>query len=84
MWRPITSLDPEKKSFRKITNPEHLRETFLDLASSRLAHAVGYTYTEATQLCLTRDLYDGMEDWEIQKLFQEDIVNKLSAKYQGL
>lgn len=76
-WRPVHALDPEKKGFSRIADPEKLRSVLLNLCKDKLCHVMGRRYAKATDTCLTRGLGDGLEDWQFQRYIRDQVVGKL-------
>ncbi len=84
LWRPIWSLDPEKKQFSKISDPERLREIYLDICKGRLIHAAGSQYARAAEICFARDLGDDIEDWQFHKFLRENVIGRIVMCVRGL
>ena len=76
-WRPIYALDPEKKSFSKIEDPEKLRDIFLELSRSKLAHTAGSRYALAVENCLLRSISDQKNEWHLQRYVRNQVLSNL-------
>jgi hypothetical protein len=82
-WRPVQALDPEKKGFSKVHNPEKLRDILLDVCSKKLAHTMGSRYAKDTEDCLVRGLGDGLDTWQFQRHVRGRIGDKLRFSYRN-
>lgn len=71
------ALDPERKGFSRISDPEKLRLVFLEICKDKLCHVMGRRYAKATEICLTRGLGDGLMDWQFQRYIREHVVEQL-------
>ena len=71
------ALDPEKKGFTKVSDPEKLRRILLELCKDKLRHAIGRRYAKAAEICLTPDLGDGLDSWQFQRFVREQVVGRL-------
>ncbi len=71
------ALDPERKGFSRVSDPEKLRLILLELCKDKLCHVMGQRYAKATETCLTHGLGDGLEGWNFQRYIREHVVEKL-------
>jgi hypothetical protein len=70
-------MDSKKKNFEWIKDPEHLREHMLSKTLDRLAHYAGTSYASAVRVCLQKEQWEGMEEWQLQREVRENVLARL-------
>lgn len=76
LWISIPTLDRKKKNFTWIT-PQKLFDFYLETACPRLAHAAGSRYAGAVETCLQRRNWDDCEDWKLQRIIRQQVLQPL-------
>jgi hypothetical protein len=71
-------MDSKRNEFRSVKNPETLRDFFLNVVDTRLAHDAGSKYANLVRKCLERTDWKSYEDWQFQKILRQDVYEPLS------
>jgi hypothetical protein len=71
-------MDPKRKNFNDLRNPESLREFLLTKAQAKLAHSMGSSYADAASFCWgkARGL-ESYESWQYQQVIRTSVLSPL-------
>ena len=78
-WRLLRNMDRKGGNFEHIKNPENLRMLLLGSVLDRTAHAAGTKYASAIRFCLEKRRWDDLEDWQVQKMMRQMVLEPLKA-----
>ena len=78
-WRLLKNMDKNPVTFENIKGPEDLRMLFLGKYLDRTAHAAGTRYTSAIRFCLEKRRWGDLEEWQVQKMMRQMVLEPLKA-----
>jgi hypothetical protein len=73
-------MDPKKKNFNDLRNPESLRDFLLTKAHAKLAHSMGSRYADAAKFCWEKArAVEGYESWQYQQVIRNSVLSSLQS-----
>ena len=78
-WKLLKNFDSTGRNFEHIKGPENLRKLLLGSMLDKTAHAAGTKYASAIRFCLEKRRWDDLEEWQVQKMMRQMVLEPLKA-----
>lgn len=75
-WKLLGKMGIRGKDFK---NPEDLRALLLGSILDKTAHAAGTQFASAIRFCLEKRRWSDLEEWEVQKMMRQRVLEPLRA-----